>query len=64
MERKKFKEPLILKVLIFDIELDKQIREHIVDFSVRDKRKWLSSVVVWATLNNKSVEVYNIEDDG
>lgn len=63
MERRKFKEPLMLKVLIFDIEQDKQIREHIIDFANREKRKWLSSVVVWATLNRKLVEVVNMEDD-
>ena len=63
MERRKFREPLMLKILVFDIALDKQIREHVVDFSVGDKRKWLSGLVVWATKNNKSVEVLNVEDD-
>lgn len=54
---------LMIKVLVFDIATGEQVRELIIDIKDREKRKWLPNLVIWATVNNKSVEMINIEDD-
>lgn len=54
---------LRIKVLVFDIKSDKQIREHDVDFSKDANQTWLNNLLVWAFNNNKSVELFNIADD-
>lgn len=60
--RRKHK-PLYVKIMVFDIVADKQIRDLRVDIANGDKRKWLFDLVLWATLNGKSVEVLNEKDD-
>lgn len=62
-ESKHRRKELRIKVLVFDIKSDKQIREHDVDFSKGKNRDWLTGVLVWAFNNHKSVELFNIEDD-
>lgn len=57
-------EPLRLKILVFDIETGRQIREHDVNYSKGENRDWLAGVFVWAANNKKSVEVFNVRDDG
>jgi hypothetical protein len=46
-----------VKVLVFEVATDIQIREHKINFSDPRKRKWLSGLVVWATSNQKSIEI-------
>lgn len=55
--------PLYIKVMVFDIAEDKQIRDLRVDISNGDKRAWLFDLILWATLNGKSVEMLNEKDD-
>lgn len=54
---------LRIKVLVYDIDTEEQIREHDVNFSDGDKRRWLSQLIVWAASNKKSVEIINYFDD-
>ena len=54
---------LRLKVLVFEIGSDVQIREHDVDFDKKENRLWLCNLIVWATMNRKEVQIYNIKDD-
>lgn len=54
---KRHKKHHYVKVLVFEVATDIQIREHKIDFSDPRKRKWLSGLVVWATSNQKSVEI-------
>ena len=59
---------LRLKVLVFEIGtegydlLPKPIREHDVDFSKKENRLWLCNLIVWASHNNKLVEICNYKD--
>lgn len=62
--RRKVKTPLIVKVLVFDIATDTQIREHPeVNFSIAKHRDWVNSLIVWAVCNGKSVEIVSPNDD-
>jgi hypothetical protein len=54
---KRHKKRNFIKVLVFDIVTNTQIREHKVDFSDGRKRKWLCGLIVWATSNQKSIEI-------
>ena len=62
--RRKVKNPLIVKVMVFDIATDSQIREHSeVNFSLAKHRDWVNNLIVWACCNGKSVEIVNSRDD-
>ena len=64
LPRKKVKHKgLPLKILVFELESDNPIREHDIDYHNDDTRKWLTRLIVWATTNNKSIEIVNINDD-
>ena len=52
---------LRLKILVF--ENDVQIREHDVDFSKKENRLWVNNLIVWATMNGKKVQIFNMRDD-
>lgn len=52
-----------LKVLVFDLDTNEQIREITVRHFDSDKRKWLTDLVVWASLNHKSIEILSLQDD-
>ena len=54
---------LMLRVRVFDIETDTQIREHSLNYSSHESREWLKNLIVWAGFNKKSVELLNISDD-
>ena len=53
---------LRLKVLVFEIGSDVQIREHDVDFDKKENRLWLCNLIVWASHNQKYVEISNFND--
>lgn len=56
--------PLNLKVYVFETEGDdKPIREYTMDYNGPGKRNWLQKIMMWALLNNKSVEIINTIDD-
>lgn len=57
------KKPLTIKVLVFDIATGEQIREHICNLLLSEKRLWLYNLLMWASCNHKSVEVFNLKDD-
>lgn len=54
---------LNIKVLVFDIATDTQIREHELNYNNGEKRRWLAQLIVWACNNGKSVEILNVGDD-
>ena len=57
------KPPLVLKVLVYDLASDKQIREHTIKLCREGKREWLVNLCVWAACNGKGVEILAIQDD-
>ena len=59
--------PHFVRVLVFDIAQDQQIREHGINYSKLmidkdQKLKWLLDMILWATKNGKSVEIMSEED--
>lgn len=52
---------LMIKVIVFAGEI--VIREKIIDFYDLEKKKWLTSLIVWVTCNHYAMEIVNIEDD-
>ena len=52
---------LRLKVLVFEIGDEAQIREHDVDFSKGKNRLWFCNLIVWACCNQKLVKIFKYE---
>jgi hypothetical protein len=61
--QRKHHKPLYLKVMVFEVKNDIQIRERRLDFANSNQKDWLYDLVLWATLNGKSVEIINEKDD-
>ena len=57
------KKPLTIKVLVFDIATGQQIREHTCNLLLSEKKIWLYNLMMWATMNGKSIEIFNLKDD-
>jgi hypothetical protein len=50
----------IVKVLVY--EGDNEIRNITVNIYRTNKREWLYNIIMWATLNHKSIEIVHIDD--
>ena len=48
-----------LRIRVFEIHNQEQIRDLIVNIGADGKKDWLFDLVLWATLNNKLVQVSN-----
>ena len=59
--RHKFK-ATYLRIRVFEITTQEQIRDLIVNIGADGKKDWLFDLVLWATLNNKLVQVSNKVD--
>lgn len=51
------RKPHLIRVTAFDIKLDQQVRDMIVDLSKDGKREWLFDFVLWATMNGIAIEI-------
>lgn len=51
-----------IRVAAFDIKLDKQIRDLIIDINKYGKKDWLFAFVLWATCNGVSIEIEKEEN--
>jgi hypothetical protein len=51
--------PLFIKVKVFDIKTEEQIRDLRVDVANGDKKDWLFDLMLWATLNGKLIQISN-----
>lgn len=56
------RKPPIVRVLVFDLSTDKQIRQKDMDLREDSKQEWLRRLIFWATCNNCSVEIINLND--
>ena len=57
------RKPHLIRVLAFDIKLDKQVRDLKIDLSKEGKREWLFDFVLWATCNGIAVEIERNETE-
>lgn len=55
--------PVILRVIARKVDNDELVSEHICNFNKVERKKWLHSFIVWATLNKMTIEILNIDDD-
>lgn len=59
--------PHFVRVLVYDNASGDQIREHGINFSKlmvdKDRKlKWLLNMILWATMNGKTVEIISEQD--
>jgi hypothetical protein len=54
--------PLKIKIFVFDVKSQKQIREFEKDLGEFGVRKWLGNLCLWACNRNCSVEIVNVVD--
>lgn len=55
--------PHIIRVLAFDIKLDQQVRDLVIDLSKDGKKDWLFDFILWATKNGIAVEIERKENE-
>lgn len=61
-ETKTYKNVVVV-VRIIDPKTEKIESKQIKNIDGKDRRAWLTSVVMWAAMNGKIAEVINLEDD-
>lgn len=62
-QREHQREPMPVRVLVYDLRTDETVREYVMNFNDPVKRKWLLRVQLWAFRDRKSVEILSMEDD-
>lgn len=50
-------DPLIVKMRVYDVAKDEEIRSRTFDYNDFDLRKWYGKTVIWALMNGHAIEL-------
>lgn len=61
-EAKKF-DPLMVKMRVFDVKKDEEIRSRVFDYNDFELRKWYGKTVIWALMQGHAIELVQANAD-